>query len=440
MSGAPFPRVALGELLVPVAGKKLVQQGWSPRCLPTPAQDDATWAVVKTTAIQAGWFDDTQHKELPQTLSPRPAIEIYPGDLLITCAGPRSRCGVPALVRRTRPRLMMSGKMYRFRPSGNLNPEFLEKWLLSPEAQKRIDEMKTGISDSGLNLTHGRIVQLPVPVPTLMEQRRIVEILEDHLSHLDAGQDSLRLAAARQLGWSRGVLQHWVWDESFELTTVGDVLREPMRNGRSGRASTDPDSIRTLTLTAVTKGDFTERNTKLTATSREAAAGLWLEPGDLFVQRSNTPELVGTSARYDGPREWAIFPDLLIRLRPDEARMDGRFLAAALSSQRAHGALRKQAKGLAGSMPKIDQRAVAGTVVPLPPRDHQAEIVSRLEELNSADERLGASLEAARRRGQALRRAVLATAFEGKLTGRHTDNEVIEEQAAELRLKEVMES
>ena len=199
----------------------------------TPSPDEETWAVVKTTAIQAGWFDDTQHKELPHTLTPRPGIEIRRGDLLITCAGPRSRCGVPTLVRKTRPRLMMSGKMYRFRPAEALDPEFLEKWLLSPEAQKRIDDMKTGISDSGLNLTHGRFVQLPVPVPTLKVQRRIVEILEAHLSRLDAAQRSLRVAASRQRAWRKAVLHHWIWDESFPLTTVAEVLREPMRNGRS---------------------------------------------------------------------------------------------------------------------------------------------------------------------------------------------------------------
>ena len=86
---------------------------------------------------------------------------------------------------------MMSGKMYRLRPNQRIDPRFLELYLLSDDAQKRIDGMKTGISDSGLNLTHGRFVELPVPVPPLEEQRRIVAILEDHLSHLDAADEYL---------------------------------------------------------------------------------------------------------------------------------------------------------------------------------------------------------------------------------------------------------
>ncbi|MBA3430760.1 MAG: restriction endonuclease subunit S [Actinobacteria bacterium] len=177
--------LTLADVLIAQGNRKPLQQGWSPRCHPHFATS-GKWSVLKTTAIQAGWFDPSHNKELPEALDPRPQFEVHAGDLLITCAGPRARCGVPTLVRHTPDRLMMSGKMYRFRPHERLDPSFLELWLLSPVAQKRIDAMKTGISDSGLNLTHDRFVQLPVPVPPLDEQRRIVNLLDDHLSRLDA--------------------------------------------------------------------------------------------------------------------------------------------------------------------------------------------------------------------------------------------------------------
>ena len=266
--------------------------------------------------------------------------------------------------------------------------------------------------------------------PTIAEQRRIVEILEDHLSHLDAANHGLSRCIDRQAAWVKGSLQQLICAESHPITTVADVLREPMRNGRSDRASRDPDAVRTLTLTAVTRRDFSDANTKLTSTPRDVAKGLWLSRGDLLVQRSNTPELVGTSALYDGPDDWAIFPDLLIRLRSDEARMGSRFLAAALRSERAHRSLRGKAKGLAGSMPKIDQGALGATSIPLPPRAVQDVIASRFDELEMTASRLREATVVAQRRGNALRRAVLAAAFEGKLTGRHTDTEVIEEMAS----------
>jgi len=263
------------EVLALLGNKRPLQQGWSPKCLSHPSSTDEDWAVVKTTAIQAGWFDETQNKELPATLEPRPAIEIESGDLLMTCAGPRSRCGVPTLVRSARPRLMMSGKMYRFRPLGLIDPRFLELWLLSPEAQSRIDVMKTGISDSGLNLTQDRFLELPVPLPALGEQERIVEVLEDHLSRLDAADRWLADTERRIRLWMAGVSDSLIWRPNFTEVTVASVLLEPMRNGRSDRASEDGHGVRTLTLTAVTRNEFKDKYTKVTTTSPEVAEGLW---------------------------------------------------------------------------------------------------------------------------------------------------------------------
>lgn len=173
---------------------KPFQQGWSPQCERRPAEDNE-WGVVKTTAIQHGEFWSHENKALPEKLNPRPQIEIKPGDVLMTCAGPRNRCGVACLVKKTRSRLMMSGKMYRFRPHPEvLDPQFLSRFIRLHETQQRIDAMKTGINDSGLNLTHARFGQLPVVVPPLNEQRRIVEKIEAMFDEIDKGVESLQTA------------------------------------------------------------------------------------------------------------------------------------------------------------------------------------------------------------------------------------------------------
>jgi type I restriction enzyme S subunit len=222
----------LGNLLVPQPNGKVVQQGWSPGCHPQPA-DDGEWGFLKTTAIQDGRFEPEHNKLLPNHMTPRRQIEVHTGDLLMTCAGPRARCGVPALVRHTRPRLMMSGKMYRFRPDERVLPAFLELWLRSPEAQRRIDAMKTGISDSGLNLTHDRFVDLPVPVPPVGEQLRIVDLLEHHPSRLDAADAYIRAGTLRGSRWHGGLIDDLLWREDYPRVEVQSLLREPMRNGRS---------------------------------------------------------------------------------------------------------------------------------------------------------------------------------------------------------------
>lgn len=174
-------------------GVKL-SQGWSPQCLKTPAPENS-WGVLKTTSIQAGYFLESENKQLPHTLQPRKHLEVKEGDILITCAGPRNRCGVACLVKRTRKKLIISGKMYRFRANENIAmPEFIEMFLQTQRAWFAIDKMKTGGSDSGLNLTHSRFKKLEIPLPPLPEQHAIVSKIEELFSELENGKQQLQTA------------------------------------------------------------------------------------------------------------------------------------------------------------------------------------------------------------------------------------------------------
>lgn len=425
--------LTLGDVLVPQSNGKLLQQGWSPRCHGHPAAP-GKWGVLKTTAIQSGWFDPSYNKELPDVLKPRPQLEVKVGDLLITCAGPRVRCGVPTLVRRTPERLLMSGKMYRFRPNEEvLLPKFLELWLLSPDAQERIDEMKTGISESGLNLTHGRFVQLPVPVPPLSEQHRIVGAVEDYLSRLSAAESSLDGAATGLAALGRARPDAGSPMEKLPSYRLKELLREPLRNGHSGRATNSNNGIRALTLSAVTNNEFSDQYTKLTETPIKKARDLWLSSGDIYIQRSNTPELVGSSALYRGQENWAIFPDLLIRVRVDEQKVLPEFMIEVLTSESVRGHLRSKARGLAGSMPKISQGVIENVLVPLPSLTEQAIWVERASEMRDFSSRLLAGIASSKSRSAALRRSLLRAAFNGELVDQDPHDEPAEIALARIR-------
>ncbi|MFO7561811.1 MAG: restriction endonuclease subunit S [Enhygromyxa sp.] len=166
---AGWGRVRLGET---VQG---LDQGWSPKCINEARSSDEQWAVMKTTAVQPGRFVPAENKILPASLKPRQAAELHAGDLLITRAGPRSRAGVCCLVRHVPPRLMACDKVYRFRADRTIIlPEYLELVLNGPGALHALEIMKTGISDSGVNLTRMKFLEMLIPVAPLPEQREIV--------------------------------------------------------------------------------------------------------------------------------------------------------------------------------------------------------------------------------------------------------------------------
>lgn len=185
-----------------------MDQGWSPKCESEPSPDDETWAVIKTTAIQNLRFDEIENKKLPAALKPRPHLELQPGDLLVTRAGPRSRVGVACLVRRTRPRLMLCDKAYRLRcKSKVVNPAFLELILNAPHIVDAVNELKTGISDSGVNLTQKRFGELVVPLPPLSEQTRIVAEVERRLSVVEELETVVSANLQRAASLRQSILQ-----------------------------------------------------------------------------------------------------------------------------------------------------------------------------------------------------------------------------------------
>ena len=162
---------------------KTLDQGWSPQCESESRSSSDEWAVIKTTAIQSMEFRAEENKLLPPGLVSRAHLSLMGGDLLITRAGPRTRVGVTCLVKSDLPRLMICDKAYRLRAKLDIAiPAYLEVALNSPTLLDRLDELKSGISDSGLNLTQKRFGELLVPLPSLAEQQRVVDEVDRRFS------------------------------------------------------------------------------------------------------------------------------------------------------------------------------------------------------------------------------------------------------------------
>ena len=194
-----------------------MDQGWSPKCESEASASDTTWAVIKTTAIQNLRFLEDENKTLPAALKPRAHLELVPGDLLVTRAGPRSRVGVACLVKSTRPRLMLCDKAYRLRCKPAVaHPAFLELVLNAPHVQDEVNKLKTGISDSGVNLTQKRFGELLVPLPPLAEQTRIVAEVERRLSVVEELESVVTANLQRATRLRQSILQRAFTGELFE--------------------------------------------------------------------------------------------------------------------------------------------------------------------------------------------------------------------------------
>lgn len=407
-------QVPITEVLQLNNNGKPFQQGWSPQCLSTPAPE-GNWGVLKTTAIQQGEFWPHENKTLPNTLEPRPQIEVKPGDVLMTCAGPRSRCGVACLVERTQQKLMMSGKMYRFRPHPDvMRAKYLMYFLLTHASQLEIDRMKTGINDSGLNLTHDRFAKLKVPLAPILEQTRVVTKIEELFSELDKGIEALTTAREQLKAYRQSVLKH-AFEGFAESRLLPDLLAQPMSNGYSGKPVQRITPWKVLSLSATTSGTFLPEHHKYLDEPDLERRAIWCEPGDVLIQRGNTTEYVGIPAIYTGKSREFIFPDLMIRLRANSSLISPQYLCYALATPGIRNEMRRKAKGSAGTMPKISQKILGGIRIPYCKPQDQFRIVRQIDALNSHTTAMEFDIEKHLEKAVALRQSILKQAFSGQL-------------------------
>lgn len=306
------------------------------------------------------------------------------------------------------------------------------RWLMwainSPSSRSQIAALQSGTTRK--RISRKNLGSITLLVPPITEQERIVEVIDEQLSRLDVAEQLLASARSRLLTLRQRTVEVLL-ARAWPFVAFAALLREPLRNGHSSKKSDLGSGIRTLTLTAVTNGDFSERNTKLTSADPTRVKDLWLEPGDLLIERSNTPDLVGTTRMFRGPRNYAIFPDLVIRARVKPVILP-EFAELVLQAEPSRRYFRSSARGIAGSMPKISQSTIERIEVPCPPMEEQRQVIADIGRQLSITDAMEATIEAALKRSAALRRAILDRAFRGALVPRHA-----REEPASARLERV---
>lgn len=187
---------------------KKLDQGWSPKCENEVSSDKNEWAVIKTSAVQHGSFLEHENKLLSKVLKPREHHELVAGDILITRAGPRVRVGVCCMVKHTRPKLINCDKVYRIKVKREIViPEYIVFILNTPQYQDEIEKMKSGISDSGLNLTQKAFLQITIPVPSIEEQHTIIYAIESRLSVADKMEESINQSLQKAEALRQSILK-----------------------------------------------------------------------------------------------------------------------------------------------------------------------------------------------------------------------------------------
>jgi type I restriction enzyme S subunit len=134
------------------------------------------------------------------------------------------------------------------------------------------------------------------------------------------------------------------------------------------------------------------------------------------MTRSNTPELVGHAALYDGTPERGIYPDLMMRVPVDKEKANKRFVWYWLQTPLVRDYIQANAKGTSPTMKKIAQGTVMGIPFPVTlPLPEQRRIVAYLDDLQARVDQLKALQAQTAAELDALLPSILDKAFKGEL-------------------------
>lgn len=196
----------------------------------------------------------------------------------------------------------------------------------------------------------------------------------------------------------------WVW------CRLGDIIYEDPRNGNSPKTVEFVTDIKTLKLGATTKGFFDSAQFKYVEGKIDLDSYLWLEKGDILIQRSNSLDHVGISAIYDCEKYDFVYPDLMMKIKVVK-EIPVEFIHKFLTSPYCREYFRKKATGAQKSMPKIKQGTVSETLIPLPPIYEQREILNKLDSIFALCDEFDQNIQKNQKYAEQLMQSVLKEAF-----------------------------
>jgi type I restriction enzyme S subunit len=255
-----------------------------------------------------------------------------------------------------------------------------------------------------------------IPVPPLSEQQRLVARVEELIGHLEKARQTRKAALAQAEDIFAASIVSLLDGRKVESVPLYTLLLMQPRNGWSPPAAFQTGhGIPVLTLSAVTGFVYDGSRATLTSAPTKSGAHYWLERDELLVTRSNTPELVGHAAIYDGTPAEAICCDLIMKMKVNPIKADVRFVHYCFRSPAVRRFVSRRAKGSSGTMNKINKRDVQEIPIPAVTIAEQRRIVARLDALVAKQGELRRLQTETEAELAAFTPALLAKAFRGEL-------------------------
>ena len=303
-------------------------------------------------------------------------------------------------------------------PGPHLDERFLRLWFESFDL--------TTIADGSIlpQISKRSVSDLKLPLPSLDEQRRIVDLLEDRFSRLDAAEAYLRAAGQRLTVIVKSILLSLIPGESdyptnWKRSTVDEAGHLSLGRQRHPDWHTGPTMKPYLRVANVFEDRIDTSDVMEMHWPDDTFDRFKLEPGDVLLNEGQSPHLLGRPAVYRGIPSDVAFTNSLLRFKAH----DGVLPEFALLVFRRHmhaGRFARESR-ITTNIAHLSARRLKPIEFPIPPVSEQRAVVDAAREQLDSVARIKAELKRSQTHALGLRRSLLAAAFSGRLTGAASD-------------------
>ena len=256
----------------------------------------------------------------------------------------------------------------------------------------------------------GNFEDYTLPVPPLVEQRRIAEVLD----RAEALRVKRRAALAQLDSLTQSLFLDLFGDpatnpKGWPAITLGDAL-VAIRNGANAEQRTEPGGWPITRIETIADGTINMERVRWIEPDDSLTAGFQLQPGDILFSHINSVEHIAKTALYSGEPTPLIHGINLLRLRPKLDSVDPVWLLHLLKHDVVRTHFRTRCKR-AVNQASLNQPDIKSLGTFLPPVSLQREFARRVTAVEA--------LKTAQRAALAELAALFATlqhrAFRGEL-------------------------
>lgn len=315
-------------------------------------------------------------------------------------------------------------------PRDDIDPRWVAWALRAEEHNLLATTRKAGTTVASLETTE--LLKHQIPLAPLDEQRQIVEILEDHLSRLDAADRLLTNSTRRSKAMTKSVLISLIPDESqypseWKRASVAEAGRVELGRQRHPDWHHGPNMRPYLRVANVFEDRIDTSDVMEMHWPDNTFDRFKLHTNDVLLNEGQSPHLLGRPAIYRGEPPNVAFTNSLLRFIAGPEVLPE--FALLVFRRHMHAGRFARESRITTNIAHLSARRLKDVEFPIPSLAEQQALVDHAREVLASVERLNLGIEQESARSTQLRRAVLAAAFSGRLTGRRTDDEHIEELA-----------